>query len=218
MKAFVELTRFAATADRAAMRDMVTRLEDAGASGVSISDHLFYTGDGVTPGCDPLTTLATVAGLSGRLEVQTVVMNSAWIHPALLLRQFNQLAVLLGGERVTAGLGAGWSTEEFAAVGLELRPSGRGWTGWRRCCGWPGNCTSAARSRWRAGTSSRGTFPSPRSPGARRGCSSGAAPTGSCGWPAGTPTFSTCTGTRGTAGSRGRRWLTPAGVTCGAAP
>jgi alkanesulfonate monooxygenase SsuD/methylene tetrahydromethanopterin reductase-like flavin-dependent oxidoreductase (luciferase family) len=47
-------------------------------------------------------------------------MNAAWIHPALLLRQFNQLAVLVGGERVTAGLGAGWSTEEFAALGLDL--------------------------------------------------------------------------------------------------
>ena len=128
MKVFVELGRFAATAARAALRDMVARLEDAGATGISVSDHLFLTADGVprrdgaVPGCDPMTTLAAVAGLSARLEVQTVVMNSAWIHPALLLRQFNQLAVLIGGERVTAGLGAGWSTEEFEAVGLELPP------------------------------------------------------------------------------------------------
>jgi Coenzyme F420-dependent N5,N10-methylene tetrahydromethanopterin reductase and related flavin-dependent oxidoreductases len=128
VKVFVELTQFAATADRSALRDMVARLEDVGATGVSVSDHLFRTHDGrprregVTPGCDPLTTLAAVAGLSDRLEVQTVVMNSAWIHPALLLRQFNQLAVLIGGERVTAGLGAGWSTEEFDAVGLHLPP------------------------------------------------------------------------------------------------
>jgi alkanesulfonate monooxygenase SsuD/methylene tetrahydromethanopterin reductase-like flavin-dependent oxidoreductase (luciferase family) len=126
MKVFVELTRFAATAGRAAMREMVAQLEDAGATGVSVSDHIFVTLEGrsrrrgVAHGCDPLTTLATVAGLSGRLEVQTVVMNSAWIHPALLLRQFSQLAVFIGGERVTAGLGAGWSAEEFDAVGLEL--------------------------------------------------------------------------------------------------
>jgi alkanesulfonate monooxygenase SsuD/methylene tetrahydromethanopterin reductase-like flavin-dependent oxidoreductase (luciferase family) len=126
MKVFVDLSRFAATAGRAALRDMVARLEDAGATGVGVSDHLFYTGDGLPrsvgaePGCDPTTTLAAVAGLSDRLEVQTVVMNSAWIHPALLLRQFAQLAVLIGGERVTAGLGAGWSTEEFAALGMEL--------------------------------------------------------------------------------------------------
>jgi alkanesulfonate monooxygenase SsuD/methylene tetrahydromethanopterin reductase-like flavin-dependent oxidoreductase (luciferase family) len=126
MKVFVELVEFAATADRSAMRDRIARLTDVGATGISVSDHLFYTHGGrpraerATPGCDPLTTLAVVAGLSDRLEVQTVVMNSAWIHPALMLRQFNQLAVLIGGDRVTAGLGAGWSTEEFDAVGLSL--------------------------------------------------------------------------------------------------
>jgi alkanesulfonate monooxygenase SsuD/methylene tetrahydromethanopterin reductase-like flavin-dependent oxidoreductase (luciferase family) len=128
MKVFVDVTRFAATADRSALRDRVARLDDAGATGISVSDHLFYTRDGrprrdgVVAGCDPVTTLAAVAGLSDRLEVQTVVMNSAWIHPALLLRHFTQLAVLIGGDRVTAGLGAGWSAEEFEAVGLEMPP------------------------------------------------------------------------------------------------
>ncbi len=124
MTVFVDLTRFAATASRVQMRDMVARLEDAGATGVTVSDHLFHTRDGVPrrdgvdPGPDPLTTLAAVAVLSDRLELQTGVVNAAWIHPALLLRQFTQLAVLAGGVRVTAGLGAGWSTEEFAALGL----------------------------------------------------------------------------------------------------
>lgn len=128
MKVFAELTEVAATASRRELREVVARLEDAGADGVGVSDHLFTTTDGrprrdgTTPGCDPLTTLAAVAGMSGRLELQTVVMNTAWIHPALLLRQFGQLAVLIGGERVTAGLGAGWSTEEFAALGQELPP------------------------------------------------------------------------------------------------
>jgi alkanesulfonate monooxygenase SsuD/methylene tetrahydromethanopterin reductase-like flavin-dependent oxidoreductase (luciferase family) len=126
IKVFVDLTGFAATADRAALRDTVARLDDAGATGVSVSDHIFYTRegqqrrDGVDPGCDPVTTLAAVAGMSDRLELQTVVMNSAWLHPALLLRHFNQLAVLVGGEKVTVGLGAGWSTEEFDAVGMTL--------------------------------------------------------------------------------------------------
>jgi alkanesulfonate monooxygenase SsuD/methylene tetrahydromethanopterin reductase-like flavin-dependent oxidoreductase (luciferase family) len=126
MKVFVDLTRFAATADRVGLRDTVVRLEDAGATGVTISDHLFYTREGrprregIDPGCDPATMLAAVAALSDRLEVQTVVMNSAWLHPALLLRHFNQLAVLFGGERVTAGLGAGWSAEEFDAIGLTM--------------------------------------------------------------------------------------------------
>jgi alkanesulfonate monooxygenase SsuD/methylene tetrahydromethanopterin reductase-like flavin-dependent oxidoreductase (luciferase family) len=123
---FVDITRFAASATRAQLRDRVAQLEDVGATGVSVSDHIFFTSagrprsEGVAHGCDPMTTLGAVAGLSGRLEVQTVVANAAWIHPGLLLRQFNQLAVLLGGERVTAGLGAGWSAEEFDALGLSM--------------------------------------------------------------------------------------------------
>ena len=126
MKVFVDITRFAATATRAQLRDRVAQLEDVGASGVSVSDHIFFTSgdrpraERVGHGCDPLTTLSAVAGLSERLEVQTVVMNAAWVHPGLLLRQFAQLAVLLGGDRVTAGLGAGWSAEEFDALGSAM--------------------------------------------------------------------------------------------------
>lgn len=126
MKVFVELTRFAATAGRRELRDHLARLEDAGVTGVTVSDHLFHTRDGlprsagVLPAPEPMTTLGAVVGMSDRLEVQTVVVNAAWTHPALLLRQFAQLAVLRGGERVTAGLGAGWSPEEFDALGLRM--------------------------------------------------------------------------------------------------
>jgi alkanesulfonate monooxygenase SsuD/methylene tetrahydromethanopterin reductase-like flavin-dependent oxidoreductase (luciferase family) len=126
VQVFVDLTRFAATATRTQLRDRVRELDDVGATGVSVSDHIFFTSggrprsDGVGHGCDPLTTLAAVAGLSDRLAVQTVVMNSAWVHPGLLLHQFAQLAVLVGGGRVTAGLGAGWSAEEFDALGLAM--------------------------------------------------------------------------------------------------
>jgi alkanesulfonate monooxygenase SsuD/methylene tetrahydromethanopterin reductase-like flavin-dependent oxidoreductase (luciferase family) len=121
IKVFVELSQFATIADR-------NQLEDAGVSGVSMADHLFTTTAGiprdqhVSPAPEPLTTLAAVAALSATLHLQTVVANTAWIHPGLLLRQFNQLAVLAGGDRVTAGLGAGWSAEEFDALGMTMLP------------------------------------------------------------------------------------------------
>jgi hypothetical protein len=41
MKVFVDLTRFAASATRAQLRDRVTALEDVGATGVTVSDHIF---------------------------------------------------------------------------------------------------------------------------------------------------------------------------------
>ena len=72
-------------------------------------------------------------------------MNTAWIHPALLLRQFSQLAVLIGWERVTAGLGACWSTEEFAALGLELPPFRTRMDRLEEVMSWPAGFTTAAR-------------------------------------------------------------------------
>ena len=126
MRVYVELSRFAATATSAELRDMVHALEDTGATGVSFSDHIFVTendrprAEGVAHSCDPMTAMAAVVGMSDHLAVQTTVVNTAWIHPALLLRQFAQLAVLAGGQRVTAGLGAGWSTEEFDALGMRM--------------------------------------------------------------------------------------------------
>jgi hypothetical protein len=70
----------------------------------------------------PASSSASAPGISDRLEVQSVVMNSEWIHPALLLRGFAQLAVWIGGERATAGLGAGWNHEEFEALGMHMAP------------------------------------------------------------------------------------------------
>ena len=72
-------------------------------------------------------------------------MNAAWVHPGLLLRQFAQLAVLLGGERVTAGLGAGGAPRSSMRSASSCPASGRGWTGWRRCCALRGACGATAR-------------------------------------------------------------------------
>jgi alkanesulfonate monooxygenase SsuD/methylene tetrahydromethanopterin reductase-like flavin-dependent oxidoreductase (luciferase family) len=67
-----------------------------------------------------MTVLATVATLSERLHIGTMVSNLSFLHPALVLRQFAGLAALFGGDRVLAGLGAGWNRQEFAAIGLEM--------------------------------------------------------------------------------------------------
>jgi alkanesulfonate monooxygenase SsuD/methylene tetrahydromethanopterin reductase-like flavin-dependent oxidoreductase (luciferase family) len=128
MKVFIAVSHLASSMNRRQFADAIRAIEGSGASGVSVSDHIFATHDRLprrqesTPTCDPLTTLGVVAGLSDSLEVEAIVMNTAWVHPALILRQFAQLAQLLGGDRVTAGLGAGWSVEEFDALGMEMAP------------------------------------------------------------------------------------------------
>jgi alkanesulfonate monooxygenase SsuD/methylene tetrahydromethanopterin reductase-like flavin-dependent oxidoreductase (luciferase family) len=113
----------------AELRDSVERLEGAGLDGVFVSDHLFARTQGkwsrseaAAFGFEPLTFLATIGAYSDRLTIGTTVMNCAWIHPAHLLRSFAQLAFLFGGERVLAGLGAGWHREEFDALALRMPP------------------------------------------------------------------------------------------------
>ena len=108
----------------AALREQVRRLEELGVKGVLLTDHLFVGNGGpraeVSRPVEPMTLLGAVAALSDRLSVGTVVSNAGLLHPALLIRQFAQLAVLVGGERVLAGLGAGWNREEFEALGMAM--------------------------------------------------------------------------------------------------
>ena len=137
-------------------------------------------------------------------------MNTAWLHPGLLLRQFNQLARAArrraGDGRPGCRLehrGVRGARPGHAAVPAPDRPAGRGARAGphavRRRAGQP---RRAARRRPRpaavAGARS-----------ARRDCWSAADPTGSWGWPAATPTCWTCTATRGTGGSPARPWPRP---------
>jgi alkanesulfonate monooxygenase SsuD/methylene tetrahydromethanopterin reductase-like flavin-dependent oxidoreductase (luciferase family) len=71
---------------------------------------------------DCLTVLTTLAAHSDRLGVAPLVANVGFQHPVALLRRFANLAVLHGGERVYAGLGAGWSRPEFEALGVPMPP------------------------------------------------------------------------------------------------
>lgn len=108
------------TGDYNALRTTVQRLEALGVAGVLVGDHLFFrTGE---PAADPYTTLAAAGMASNRMELGTLVANVGLAHPAVSLRHFAQLAGLFGGERVIAGIGAGWNREEFEALGQDMPP------------------------------------------------------------------------------------------------
>jgi alkanesulfonate monooxygenase SsuD/methylene tetrahydromethanopterin reductase-like flavin-dependent oxidoreductase (luciferase family) len=108
-------------------RDAAARYEALGVSGVIQGDHPFvpvapYTSPIAAMAAECLTVLTTVAAHSDRLRVGTLVANVGIQHPVFLLRRFANLAVIHGGERVYAGLGAGWSRRGFEAIGLEMPP------------------------------------------------------------------------------------------------
>jgi alkanesulfonate monooxygenase SsuD/methylene tetrahydromethanopterin reductase-like flavin-dependent oxidoreductase (luciferase family) len=103
------------------------RLEALGAAGVIQGDHLFLPGPPpddplARMAADALTVLTTIAAHSEQLGVATLVANVGFHHPIVLLRRFANLALLHGGHRVYAGLGAGWSRDEFEALGLAMPP------------------------------------------------------------------------------------------------
>jgi alkanesulfonate monooxygenase SsuD/methylene tetrahydromethanopterin reductase-like flavin-dependent oxidoreductase (luciferase family) len=109
-----------------AVRERVRLLEEAGVDGVFTGDHLFFTHgrprSEAFRGGEAFAPLAVVGTLSERLMLGTSVVNIGFLHPALVIRQFMQLAALFGGERVLAGIGAGWNGEEFQALGMPFPP------------------------------------------------------------------------------------------------
>ena len=63
---------------------------------------------------DPVVTLAYLAGQTSRVRLGVAVLNMPFYSPALLAKQLGTLDLVSGG-RLDAGLGLGWSHEEFAA-------------------------------------------------------------------------------------------------------
>ena len=107
----------------------VRRWEEVGVAGVFATDHLFFDMEGSRRTArrqpDPYILLAAAGAVTERAKLGTIVANAGLQHPALLLRHFSQLARLFGGERVYAGLGAGWNREEFEALGLVWQAHGQ---------------------------------------------------------------------------------------------
>ena len=74
---------------------------------------------------DPLETLAYVAAKTERVKLGTSIMDALFHVPATLARRFATLDRLSGG-RVIAGLGQGYSPEEFAAANVPMSRRGAG--------------------------------------------------------------------------------------------
>ncbi|MFF0310490.1 TIGR03619 family F420-dependent LLM class oxidoreductase [Streptosporangium sp. NPDC004379] len=79
-------------------------------------------GDGTIPPehrtfLDPLAVLTTAAAVTSRIRLGTSTLNANWYPPVLLARSLTTLDVLSGG-RLDAGLGLGWSRDEYAAAGV----------------------------------------------------------------------------------------------------
>jgi alkanesulfonate monooxygenase SsuD/methylene tetrahydromethanopterin reductase-like flavin-dependent oxidoreductase (luciferase family) len=112
--------------DAATLAAKVHRWEALGLTGVLMPDHFFVAGDRersmTTVQPDPFVVLPAIGAMSSSLSIGTIVANCNLVHPAWILRHLSQLSALFGGHRVVAGLGAGWNTEEFDALGMTMPP------------------------------------------------------------------------------------------------
>jgi alkanesulfonate monooxygenase SsuD/methylene tetrahydromethanopterin reductase-like flavin-dependent oxidoreductase (luciferase family) len=73
---------------------------------------------------EPLITLATLAGATGRIGLQTEVLLGPLRATALLAKQVATLDRMSGG-RFTLGIGVGGRHDDFAAAGVPLNTRGR---------------------------------------------------------------------------------------------
>jgi probable F420-dependent oxidoreductase len=72
---------------------------------------------------DPLETLTYVAGITERVFLGTCLIDMLFHSPVVLARRFATLDVLSGG-RAIAGLGIGWSKDEYEVSGVPFKQRG----------------------------------------------------------------------------------------------
>ena len=93
-----------------------------------ISDHIVVTPDVAeqypVPFYEPFTTLAWLAGITGRIRLGTSVLIVPYRHPLLIARMAANLNDLSGG-RLVLGVGAGWAAQEFGALGVPFAQRGK---------------------------------------------------------------------------------------------
>lgn len=81
---------------------------------------------------DPLAVLAFLAGVTSRPRLGVAIVNLPYYSPVVLAKLFTTIDRYSGG-RLDAGLGIGWSAEEFVAVGTPIERRGARADDFLRC-------------------------------------------------------------------------------------
>jgi probable F420-dependent oxidoreductase len=96
--------------DATEWKRLVQRIDAEGYDMVHVPQHRGANGFG------PLVALATVAEISSRLRLGTLVLDNESVHPAVLAKDLATLDVLSGG-RLEVGIGAGWLPADHESIG-----------------------------------------------------------------------------------------------------
>ncbi|MEU6331275.1 LLM class flavin-dependent oxidoreductase [Streptomyces sp. NPDC047049] len=104
--------------DPAQLLSWARRAEATPFSTVALLDRLVFGNP------EPLITLATLAGATSRIRLQTEVLLAPLHRTTLLAKQAATLD-LLSGSRFTLGIGTGGRDDDYLAAGVDLRTRGR---------------------------------------------------------------------------------------------
>src|SRR5689334_20461350 len=110
-----------------ALMRMAQVAEGAGFGAVNVTDHPFPPAKWVAAGghhdLDPITALAFAAAATKSILLHTNIYVAAYRNPFLSAKMVATLDTLSGG-RVIFGVGAGYLTPEFAALGVPFERRG----------------------------------------------------------------------------------------------
>ena len=124
----VNVPNFGPGTEPGVLRRWAQTVEGLGFDLLMISDHIAVTPDVAeqypAPFYEPFTTLAWLAGITGRIRLGTTVLIVPYRHPLLTARMAANLNDLSGG-RLVLGVGAGWAVQEFDALGVPFGQRGK---------------------------------------------------------------------------------------------
>ncbi len=109
--------------------DLARAAEDLGYSCFSVADHYFGPGKALTEASHPVQNLAAIPAMAAAAMVTTEikigsrVMCCDYHQPVVLAKSLATIDVLSDG-RLEAGLGAGWITSEYEAMGIPMDRAG----------------------------------------------------------------------------------------------
>jgi len=98
-------------------KEKARKIEALGYSTLYMPDHFIDTPYA------PMVGIAMAAEATDTLRVGTLVLGNDYKHPAVVAKEFASIDVLSDG-RVEAGIGAGWMTSDYEALGLPYESHG----------------------------------------------------------------------------------------------